>query len=226
MAAVPVACLGFVALGPIPRAGAATSVTITITNGTPSPNPAQVESNGTVTWRSTDRSYTIHVVGDATPTTISPGNPASVSGLTETLQYRIGAQPTGFTVNVVDTSASSTSQEPQTIPPTSALNTTSTTTAPSTTDTTSTTTGPSTTDTTSTTTTSTTEPSTTTTEVSSESALVPIGDSADGGGPSAWPWLAGSSVLVAGLAGLVYYLWWRSGGVPTELAEPPEAPAS
>jgi hypothetical protein len=65
--------------------------------------------------------------------------------------------------------------------------------------------------------------------VATESALIPIGESTSGARSSALPWLAASSIVVAGLAGFVYYLWWRSGEEPKELAEladQPEAPTS
>jgi hypothetical protein len=213
--------VGFMVFGLAPRASAAPTVTITITNGRPSQNPAEVDSNGTVTWYNSDNgNHTIDPVAGGPPLiTVPEGQSASLTGVTQTIRYKIDGQGPTYTVNVIDTSTSSTTQQ-VTVPPTSAPTTTT-----ATTDTTATTEAPSTTDTTSTTT-STTQPSTTTTAVSSESALIPIRESTGGGKSSALPWLAGSSIVVAGLAGFVYYLWWRSGEVPKELADQPEAPTA
>jgi hypothetical protein len=209
----------FMVVGLAPRAAADSKVTITITNGKPSPNPAEVDSNGTVTWYNSDDSdHAIYSAAGGGPlVTVLTGQSANLP-VAATLLYKIDNKNPIYTVNVIDTSAPSTIQ-PVTVPPTSAPTTTTTptTVAPPTTDTTPVT------DTTSTTT-STTEPSTTTTAVATESALIPIGESTGGGRSSALPWLAGSSIVVAGLAGFVYYLWWRSGEVPKELAEQPEAP--
>ncbi|MEY2431747.1 MAG: hypothetical protein QOC92_1472 [Acidimicrobiaceae bacterium] len=92
--------------------------------------------------------------------------------------------------------------------------TTTSTTSPSTTTTTTkaTTTTSTTASTSSTTTTSSSTTTTTTTLFSSGSGQVGIADKGGkGGSSSALPLLLGAAVAVAGLAGLAYWLWWRSG---------------
>lgn len=129
---------------------------------------------------------------------------------------------------IVNEGATTTTTEPPTSAPvvpstTEAPTTTSASASSSATTTSSTTT---TTSSTTTTTSSTTSTTTSTTLPSSGSGQVAIKDSGSGGGgSSAVPFLIGGAAAVAALAGIAYWLWWRSGAPyddgPDWTQEPP-----
>jgi plastocyanin len=89
--------------------------------------------------------------------------------------------------------------------------TTTTTQATTTTTKASTTTTGSTTTSTSSTTTTSSSTTTTSRPISSFSGPVSVNDGGTSGGSSALPLILGGLVVVAALAGLAYWLWWRSG---------------
>jgi uncharacterized membrane protein len=204
----------FVPLVPA-RAYADVNVTIKIKDSAPNLNPAQLNPGGTVTWRNDDNvnhevefeqgAVAVPAHGSSQPLVISHAFEYKIDNGTFVYSVAVAGPPVG---------------PPATPPPA-----TTTTTAPPPPTTTTTTLAPATTDTTATTSTTTSTTTTTTTEPESASALIPIGDAASGDSSSALPWLTGSSIFVAALAGLVYYLWWRSDKEPeltelTDLDEP------
>jgi plastocyanin len=187
----------------------------------PSFTPATVTVNtgDTVTWTnkdtiahtataddgSFDTSPTCDAAHSQDESCLKPNEPFSVTFLsagTWTYHCKIHKNMTG---TVVVNGESTTTTEP----PTSAVVTS--TTRATTTSSTTTTTSSTTTTTSSTTTTSMSTTTTTTTLLSSASAPITVTDKGGGGGSSAVPWLLGGAVAVAALAGLAYWLWWRSG---------------
>lgn len=190
-----------------PSARAATTHTIEITSGEPDPKTAQLVVGDKVKWKNNDaESHTIKAEGNDVAT-IAPGATSAEFSFDEG-QYDYTVTGIAFTGDgsIVVTAPPTTSSST-----TTSTSTTTTTTKPTNTSSgSSTTTSSSTTTTTSSSTTSTT--TTTTRPTSSASGQVAIKDKGDsGGGSSALPLLLGAFVVVAGLAGLAYWLWRRSG---------------
>lgn len=192
-----------------PRANAADQ-TIHIEVGGTVRDPANVSVNGgdSVTWINDDLTdtHSVFITGEGNVS----GDIASGGSFSHTfpdpgsedvsISYHIdSASGPGGTITVKATTT--------TTAPTS---TSTSTTEPTSTTASSTTSSSTTTSTSSTTTTS--SSTTTTTRFSSASGQIPIQDKGgSGGGSSALPLLLGAFVVVAGLAGLAYWLWLRSG---------------
>jgi plastocyanin len=168
---------------------------------------ANVTINGgdSVTWQNGD--VTKHTVcidgGDVTNGGIPPNGsftePFADPGANDAdVNYQIDC-PTGAQGTITVKASSTTT--------TTTASSTTTTTKPTTTSSTASTTTTSTSSTTTTTSTTT----STTTPFSSFSGPVSINDSGKSSGSSALPFLVGAFVVVAGLAGLAYWMWLRSG---------------
>jgi plastocyanin len=182
-------------LVPVPSAQAATQ-TIQINSGSPSPNPANINPGDKVKWHNNDDvPHVIHIGSDEILVP-EDGGDSELAGPFDagTYPYTVkdGTDTVGSGQIVAEEPATTTTQAP-------------TTTKPSTTTTGSTTTSTSSTTTTSSSTTTTTRP------ISSFSGPVSVNDGGKSGGSSALPLILGGLVVVAALAGLAYWLWWRSG---------------
>ena len=128
-----------------------------------------------------------------------------------TYAYHCKIHPTmhGTVIVTSTTTEPPTTEPPTTEPPATTTATSSSSSSALTSSSTTTTSSSTTTTSTSSTTTSS---STTTTLFSSASAPITVNDKpSSSGGSSAVPWLLGGAAVVAGLAALAYWLWWRSG---------------
>jgi plastocyanin len=207
-ALLPIAILLVAVLTSTPTARAATTHTVTITSGQPSPNPTELVVGDMVRWNNDDaEAHTIKAEGNDIAT-IGAGETSAEFSFDEG-QYDYSISGTVFTgsgsivVSAPPTSSSTTS--------TTTTSTTSTT-KPTTTSSGNSTTTTSTSSTTTTSSSTTSTTTTTTRPFSSGSGAVNINDKGgSGGGSSALPLLVGAFVVVAGLAGLAYWLWQRSG---------------
>ena len=179
----------------MPEAHAATQA-INITNGSPSPNPANVTATDRVKWHNNDDvPHVVHLEGDEI--FVDANSDSDAQGPLDPGTHNYTVQNDQLVVGsgqiIVAEPATTTTQQA------------TTTTRPTTT-----TTGSTTTSTSSTTTTSS-STTTTTTPLSSFSGPVSVNSGGkSGGGSSALPLILGALVLVAALAGLAYWLWWRS----------------
>ena len=175
-----------------PTARAATTLTININSGSPSPNPANIVAGDSVKWHNADSvDHIVHI--GAQEVYVPAEGDSEVEGPFDagTYDYTVkdGLDTVGSGEIVAEEAATTTTSS------------TTTTTKPTTTSST-------TTRSSSTTTTST---STTTTLFSSASAPITIQDKGgSGGGSSALPLILGALVIIAGFAGLAYWLWLRS----------------
>lgn len=180
-------------------------MTITISEGDPDPVIAKLNVGDKVRWQNDDAEpHTIKAEGNEVTTVAGGATSAEFAFDVGQYDYTISGTLASGEGSIVVEEASTTTTAPTTTttePTTTSSNSSSSSSSSSTTTSTS-----STTTTTSSTTTTTTRP------VSSASGQVGINDSGkSGGGSSALPLLVGAFVLVAGLAGLAYWLWLRSG---------------
>jgi plastocyanin len=195
--ALVLAAVLFAFLVPAPSARAATQ-TIQINSGSPNPNPANINPGDRVKWHSQDGvAYT--VIAEGATIEVPAGGDSQLQGPFDagTYDYTVKDKDGNNTVGLGQIVA----EEPAT---------TTTTLAPTTTKPTTTTSSSTTTSTSSTTTTSS-STTTTTRPISSFSGPVSVNDGGKSGGSSALPLILGGLVVVAALAGLAYWLWWRSG---------------
>ena len=218
--------LAFLASAWTPARAANADVDITDFKFTPS--TITVNEGDTVFWHqkgrvghsvtADDGSFDSSPGCDATPDNdncLKPGDTFHVTLPTGTFAYHCKVHPsmTGtIVVNPDQASTTTTTEAP-------------TTTASTTTTTASTTTTTSTTSSTTTTTSTTTTSTTTSTTFPSSASIAPITVNDSSGGSSSAPWLLGGAAVVAGLAALAYWLWWRSGqpseAGPDPTGEPP-----
>jgi plastocyanin len=185
-----------------PAARAAT-VTINITASQPDKNPASITAGDTVKWHNNDAVAHTVILQDGRSIPV-PALGTSAGDVVEFSEdYIIDVEANGtFSIVATEPTTTTTTTQPTT---TTSSSTTTTTSGSSTTSSTS-----STTTTTSSSTSTTT--TTTTTVFSSASGQVAIKDKGGtSGSSSALPVLLGAFIVVAGLAGLAYWLWLRSG---------------
>jgi hypothetical protein len=177
-------------------AARADTVTIEITAAHPDPNPAAITAGDIVKWHNKDAIDHTVILQDGRSVPVPSHGTSAGDEVDSSEDYIIDAEANGtFSIDASEATTTTTTSA------------TTTTTKPTTTSSSSTTTSTS-----STTTTSSSTTTTTTTVFSSASGQVAIQDKGgSGGGTSALPLLLGAFIIVAGLAGLAYWLWLRSG---------------
>ncbi|MEY2422799.1 MAG: hypothetical protein QOI95_2866 [Acidimicrobiaceae bacterium] len=182
---------------------------VQIQNFSFNPSSVTINEGDTVTWTnkdsvghtvtaddgSFDTSPTCNNTSPEDETCLKPNEPITLTFDTAgTVAYHCKVHSTMHGTVVVKGPATTTTQATTTTKPATTTTTASTTTSTSSTTTTSSST------------------TTTTTLVSSFSGPIAVNDKGgSSGGSSALPLLLGALLIVAGLAGLAYWLWWRSG---------------
>jgi plastocyanin len=174
-----------------PPARAATATITLKPDGSPDPTIANIKAGDSVKWHNDDKDpHVVHLGSDEVlvpakgdSEVLGPFDAGTYSYTVQNDQVVVGAGQI-----VAEAPPTTTTQATTTTKPTTTTSSTTTSTSSTTTTTSSTT--------------------TTTAPLSSFSAPVSVNDK---GGSSAVPLLLGALVIVAGLAGLAYWLWLRSG---------------